>query len=167
MQRVFSVKNFGCRTSQADGASIAKDLLSRGMLQSEQHAQADLIVVNTCTVTAEADRDARSTIRRIHRTNPDAKIVVTGCYAQRAPDVLQAIDGVSLVVGNSHKHTLGELVSPRRPSPTTGKSWMEFPWSATSPRRDSSPVPRQARLPDAAGPMSRFRTVVTIAAPSA
>lgn len=72
-----------------------------------------MVVVNTCTVTAEADRDARQTIRRIHRDNPSAEIVVTGCYAQRQPDELAALGGVNLVVGNSHKHQIGELVQPK------------------------------------------------------
>ncbi len=112
MGRLFSVKNFGCRTSQSDGAAIAADLESRGLRQSHDHLTADLVVVNTCTVTAEADRDARSTIRRIRRSNPDSTIVVTGCYAQRDPHALKAIEGVDIVVGNSHKHRLGGLVAP-------------------------------------------------------
>ena len=74
---------------------------------------ADVVVVNTCTVTAEADRDARQTIRRVHRDNPSAEIVVTGCYAQRKPDDLAALGGVTWVVGNSHKHAIGDLVQPK------------------------------------------------------
>jgi threonylcarbamoyladenosine tRNA methylthiotransferase MtaB len=70
---------------------------------------ADVVVVNTCTVTAEADREARQLIRRIASRNPQARIVVTGCYAQRAPDELAALPGVSHVVGNSHKPILGQL----------------------------------------------------------
>ena len=64
---------------------------------------ADVVVVNTCSVTAEADRAARAYIRRAHRLNPEARIVVTGCYAQRAPEELAGLDGVAAVVGNSHK----------------------------------------------------------------
>jgi threonylcarbamoyladenosine tRNA methylthiotransferase MtaB len=66
-------------------------------------AEADVVVVNTCSVTAEADRAARAFIRRTHRKNPTARIVVTGCYAQRAPEELAALAGVAAVVGNSHK----------------------------------------------------------------
>ncbi|HZD32697.1 MAG TPA: tRNA (N(6)-L-threonylcarbamoyladenosine(37)-C(2))-methylthiotransferase MtaB, partial [Candidatus Angelobacter sp.] len=69
-------------------------------------------VLNTCTVTASADQDVRSAIRRIHRKNPETKILVTGCYAQRAPDEISALPGVSLVVGNSHKHALAEYAMP-------------------------------------------------------
>ena len=73
-------------------------------------AQASVVVMNTCTVTAGADQDARAAIRRVRRLNPAARIVVTGCYAQRAPEEIAALPGVSLVVGNSHKHQLAEIV---------------------------------------------------------
>ena len=69
----------------------------------QQPSDADVVIVNTCSVTAEADRAARAFIRRAHRLNPDAHIVVTGCYAQRAPEELAALAGVAAVVGNSHK----------------------------------------------------------------
>ena len=69
------------------------------------------MILNTCTVTAAADSDVRSTVRRVHRENPLAKILVTGCYAQRAPDELAAMDGVTWVVGNSHKTQIAEIVT--------------------------------------------------------
>src|SRR5581483_11246223 len=72
---------------------------------------ADVVVLNTCTVTAAADHDARSTIRRIHRNNPDCRILVTGCYAQRAPQELAAMPEVTWVVGNSHKQCVGDVVA--------------------------------------------------------
>ena len=74
-------------------------------------AEAEVVVLNTCTVTSSADQDARAAIRRIHRANPSAHILVTGCYAQRAPEEISALDGVSLVVGNSHKHRLAEIAA--------------------------------------------------------
>ena len=113
MPRSFSIKNFGCRAAQADGAGIANDLVSRGLLATGDPSSADVVVVNTCTVTAEADRDARQAIHRIHRENPGAEILVTGCYAQRSPATLSALDGVKWVVGNSHKHHVGEVVAPQ------------------------------------------------------
>ena len=73
-------------------------------------AAADVVVVNTCSVTAEADRAARAFIRRTHRLNPEARIVVTGCYAQRAPEELAAMAGVAAVVGNSHKALAPEII---------------------------------------------------------
>jgi len=108
----YHVENFGCRATQADGAAIERQLLERGMQRAAGAVEAEVVVLNTCTVTASADQDARSAIRRIHRRNPAAKILVTGCYAQRAPQELSALPGVSLVIGNSHKHKLAEYVAP-------------------------------------------------------
>ena len=107
----FYVENFGCRATQADGAAIERQLAERGLSPAGTAAEAEVVVLNTCTVTASADQDARASIRRIHRANPSARILVTGCYAQRAPEEISALDGVSLVVGNSHKHCLGELAT--------------------------------------------------------
>jgi len=105
----FYLENFGCRATQADGAALERQLLEKGWLRAEGPAQAEVVVLNTCTVTSSADQDARSTIRRIHRENPGARILVTGCYAQRAPEEIAQIPGVSVVVGNSHKHKLAEI----------------------------------------------------------
>jgi threonylcarbamoyladenosine tRNA methylthiotransferase MtaB len=113
-RRRFFVQNFGCRATQADGAAIAADLSKRGLERGDDWNRADVVVVNTCTVTAEADSDARQTIRRIHRENPSAEILVTGCYAQRRPDDLAALPGVRWVVGNSHKPQIGTLLAPER-----------------------------------------------------
>ena len=108
----YHVENFGCRATQADGAAIERQLLERGLLRAGSANEAEVVVLNTCTVTTSADRDARAAIRRIHRENPAAQILVTGCYAQRAPQEISALPGVSLVVGNSHKHELASYVSP-------------------------------------------------------
>jgi len=72
---------------------------------------AEVVVLNTCTVTSAADQDARSAIRRVHRAHPEARILVTGCYAQRAPEEISGLDGVTWVVGNSHKHHIGDIIS--------------------------------------------------------
>src|ERR1700689_1826762 len=83
------------------------------MARASSPAHASVVVLNACTVTAGADQDARAAIRRVRRQNPEAQIVVTGCYAQRAPEEIAALPGVSLVVGNSHKHVLAEIVRTR------------------------------------------------------
>jgi threonylcarbamoyladenosine tRNA methylthiotransferase MtaB len=114
----YHVENFGCRATQADGAAIERQLLGRGLERASAASEAEVVILNTCTVTASADQDARAAIRRIHRRNPEAKILVTGCYAQRAPEELSALPGVSLVVGNSHKHELAEYVRPLAGCPT-------------------------------------------------
>ncbi len=108
----YFVQNFGCRATQADGAAIERQLLDRGLARAADSGEAEVVILNTCTVTASADQDVRSAIRRIHRKNPDTKILVTGCYAQRAPAELSALPGVSLVVGNSHKHEVANRAVP-------------------------------------------------------
>ncbi|HLJ41868.1 MAG TPA: tRNA (N(6)-L-threonylcarbamoyladenosine(37)-C(2))-methylthiotransferase MtaB [Candidatus Acidoferrales bacterium] len=110
----FTIHNFGCRATQADAASIRQSFLARGYSLAETDSVADLVLLNTCTVTAAADAEARDAIRRIHRQNPCARIVVTGCYAQRAPEELAAIDGVSWVIGNSHQTEIPSLVNDKR-----------------------------------------------------
>jgi threonylcarbamoyladenosine tRNA methylthiotransferase MtaB len=86
-------------------------LAAKGFEAAEERAGADLVILNTCTVTASADEDARHAIRRVHRENPAARILVTGCYAQRAPEELALFPGVEWVVGNSHKTQIAELVT--------------------------------------------------------
>jgi threonylcarbamoyladenosine tRNA methylthiotransferase MtaB len=107
--RSFFVANFGCRASQSEGAAVEHELLGTAAIPADSAYAADVVVVNTCTVTEEADREARQLIRRIAARNPQARVVVTGCYAQRAPEELAVLPGVSLVVGNSHKSILGQL----------------------------------------------------------
>ena len=107
----FFVQNFGCRATQADGAALESLLAGKGLASTGERAGADLVVLNTCTVTSSADDDVRQTIRRVHRENPAARILVTGCYAQRAPEELAAMAGVEWVVGNSHKTRIAEIVT--------------------------------------------------------
>src|SRR5262252_8053887 len=107
----FFVQNFGCRATQADGAALESMLTAKGLAASDERAAADLVVLNTCTVTSSADDDVRQTIRRVHRENPAARILVTGCYAQRAPEELASMPGVEWVVGNSHKTQIADLVT--------------------------------------------------------
>ena len=106
----FYVENFGCRATQADGAALEQQLRAQGLHAAAEPGAAQVVVLNTCTVTAAADQDARAAIRRIYRANPGCQILVTGCYAQRAPDEIASLPGVRWVVGNSHKHQIAELV---------------------------------------------------------
>jgi threonylcarbamoyladenosine tRNA methylthiotransferase MtaB len=107
--RNFFVANFGCRASQSEGGAIEQELLDASAARADSPFAADVVIVNTCTVTEEADRDARQMIRRIAARNPAARVIVTGCYAQRAPEELAALPQVSHVVGNSHKPLVGQL----------------------------------------------------------
>jgi threonylcarbamoyladenosine tRNA methylthiotransferase MtaB len=106
----FFIEQFGCRATQADGAALERQLLSRGCAVAPEAAAADIVVFNTCTVTAAADAQARESIRKIHAQNPAAHLIVTGCYAQRAPEELAALPGVSWVIGNSHKTQIPQLL---------------------------------------------------------
>jgi threonylcarbamoyladenosine tRNA methylthiotransferase MtaB len=113
----FHIEQFGCRATQADGAAIERQLREQGCTVAKNADTAEFVVLNTCTVTAAADTQARDAIRKIHAANPQAKIIVTGCYAQRAPEDLAALPGVSHVVGNSHKPQIPNLLASIQNSP--------------------------------------------------
>jgi threonylcarbamoyladenosine tRNA methylthiotransferase MtaB len=109
----YHVENFGCRASQADGDALAAALARAGG-RAVPAANATVVVLNTCAVTAEAERTARGYLRRVKRENPQARVVVTGCYAQRAPEEVARLAGVDAVVGNSHKGLLGDVLARMR-----------------------------------------------------
>jgi threonylcarbamoyladenosine tRNA methylthiotransferase MtaB len=98
----YSIVTFGCRVNQADSLRLEEDLRAAGGIESASR-DADLVIVNTCSVTATADQGARQTIRRIARENPGARIVATGCYATRCGDEVAALPGVIRVVRNDEK----------------------------------------------------------------
>jgi threonylcarbamoyladenosine tRNA methylthiotransferase MtaB len=108
--RSFFIHNFGCRATQADGAALEGVLEKRGLERASGAPNADLVILNTCTVTAAADEDVRKSIHRVRRENPSARILVTGCYAQRSPEEIGRIPGVTWVVGNSHKSQIPEFL---------------------------------------------------------
>ena len=144
----FYVENFGCRATQADGAAIERQFEGRGLARAVTPGEAELVVLNTCTVTAAADRDARAAIRRIHRQNPKAQIIVTGCYAQRAPGEVASLPGVSQVIGNSHKHRVAELWVPHsglgiEPDPAAGF----VPLAALGPPASADPLSHSVQQP--------------------
>lgn len=101
----YSIVTFGCRVNQADSLGFEEELLARGATAASPD-QADLVVVNTCSVTASADQGARQTIRRIARLNPEARIVVTGCYATRQPADVASLPNVVRVIPNRAKAAL-------------------------------------------------------------
>src|ERR1041384_5344718 len=106
----FYIQQFGCRATQADGAALERQLLERGCTSARSASDADIVVVNTCTVTASADAQARDAIRKLRAANPHVRVIVTGCYAQRAPEELSRLPGVAWVVGNSHKPQIPDLI---------------------------------------------------------
>jgi threonylcarbamoyladenosine tRNA methylthiotransferase MtaB len=105
----YAVVTFGCRVNQADSLAVEAGLTAAGDTAVPPE-RADLVLVNTCSVTASADQGARQTIRRVHRENPSARIVVTGCYASRCGDEVAALPGVAQVVRNDDKPRLLTLL---------------------------------------------------------
>src|SRR5262245_20671181 len=109
-QTTYSVITFGCRVNQADSLGFEEDLLAHGAAPVSPE-QADVVLVNTCSVTATADQGARQTIRRIARENPAARIVVTGSYATRRHDDIRDLPNVVRVVTNDDKPRMLSLIS--------------------------------------------------------
>lgn len=88
---------FGCKLNFAETASVAEQFVARGHVKADSSSAPDIIVINSCSVTAEADRKCRSTIRSLNRKYPAAAVVVTGCYAQLKPEEVAAQPGVKAV----------------------------------------------------------------------
>jgi threonylcarbamoyladenosine tRNA methylthiotransferase MtaB len=141
----FHLINFGCRASHADGAAIKKQLMVKGFREASAEAS-EIAVLNTCTVTAAADAEVRQVIRRIHRANPDCRILVTGCYAQRASDEIAKLPGVNWVIGNSHKHALAQILSGE-----AGGA------NSSSPEKQPD---MEAAIPDAGSPAAKLLVLV-------
>jgi threonylcarbamoyladenosine tRNA methylthiotransferase MtaB len=125
----FLVITFGCKVNQCDSAGMAQELRAQGFRLAAPGMAPELVLVNTCTVTARADQQARQTVRRLAREHPGVPIWVTGCYAQRAPAALAALPGVQVVFGNQEKARLAHLLisyenntvtGPRSSSPLMG-----------------------------------------------
>lgn len=105
--------SIGCRLNHSEMQTMARQLLANGHEIVSEAAAADTIILNTCAVTAEAARDARSRARHFHRANAAAQIVLTGCYATIAPDEVARVEGVSQVVVNAQKAQLVQMLDPR------------------------------------------------------
>ena len=106
----FRFITFGCKVNQCDTAGMARELALLGWGAAAPGETPDLVVVNTCTVTARADQQARQTLRRLAREHPDTPLWVTGCYAQRAPAEVAALPGVQAVFGNQEKGQMAHLL---------------------------------------------------------
>jgi threonylcarbamoyladenosine tRNA methylthiotransferase MtaB len=105
----FKITTLGCKVNQAESESIAQDLMASEWLASCNLEEADICIVNTCTVTQKAAMQSRQAVRRAIRANPHAQIIVTGCYAQTAPQEIQTIDGVNYIVGHGEKQSIGRM----------------------------------------------------------
>ena len=101
----------GCKVNQYESEAIAEDFRSRGCEVVDERDFADVYIINTCTVTAVADKKSRQYIRRMKKVNPDSVVVVTGCYAQISPDEVSAVEGVDIVAGTNEKSHIADYVS--------------------------------------------------------
>jgi threonylcarbamoyladenosine tRNA methylthiotransferase MtaB len=104
--RTAAIANLGCKVNQAEMEAAARLLRERGIAIVDGHERADLVLVNTCTVTSEADAKSRHAVRRARRTSPDAEVVVTGCSVQVGPDTFAAVDPAARLVDNRSKDAL-------------------------------------------------------------
>ena len=111
-------RTFGCKLNLYEASGMGQQARSRGFVVSgaDTDGDADVVVVNTCSVTLRADQEARQYLRAVHRRNPGVRTVVTGCYAQRAPAELASIPGVALVAGHAEKDRLAELLEDLPPA---------------------------------------------------
>ncbi|MBE3558060.1 MAG: tRNA (N(6)-L-threonylcarbamoyladenosine(37)-C(2))-methylthiotransferase MtaB [Ktedonobacteraceae bacterium] len=119
----FAVTTLGCKVNQADSEAISEQMSTAGFVQRDFDEDADVYIVNTCTVTHLGDRSSRALISQAHRRRPEALLVVTGCYAELNPAAVAALPGVDLVVGNSGKSTLVETITQhlQQDLPSPGK----------------------------------------------
>ena len=105
-----SFTTLGCKLNFAESSALGKALLERGHVRAKQGEQADICIINTCSVTDAADHKDRQMIHRIRRQNPNAILIVTGCYAQLKPQEISHIDGVDYVLGQDQKFHLTEFI---------------------------------------------------------
>lgn len=108
----FKITTLGCRTNQYESQAYQDQLIAMGYTQANDGEVAEICIVNTCTVTESADSHSRHAIRQLARDNPETKLVVTGCFAERQPDLIRQIDGVSHVVSNRDKENLLHAIFP-------------------------------------------------------
>lgn len=111
----YTITTLGCKVNQCESSAVGGILEASGYRAGHANAQNDLIVINTCTVTGKAAMQSRQAIRQAVRKHPNAKIVVTGCYAQTAPDEIKAIDGVEYIVGHTDKMAIARVIEEIKP----------------------------------------------------
>ena len=110
MSKKVALHTLGCKLNFSETSTIGGDFLSRGFEIVEFKESADIYVFNTCTVTETAEKECRQLVRRALRQNPEAYVIVTGCYAQLRPDEIASIDGVDAVLGSKEKFKLFSLI---------------------------------------------------------
>jgi threonylcarbamoyladenosine tRNA methylthiotransferase MtaB len=135
---LFRIITFGCKVNQCDSVGLAQELVAHGWHEASPGVAPDLILVNTCTVTARADQQARQTLRRLAREYPELPLWVTGCYAQRAAAELSALPGVQGVLGNREKSRLPSYLAQLQEDK---KPWVQVGSFAPGEEFQTLPVP--------------------------
>ena len=110
-----ALKTLGCKLNQAESESLARKFAAAGYRVVDDGDAADVYIANTCSVTHIADRKSRHLLRLARRQNPNALIVATGCYAQRAPQELASIEGIDVIIANEEKPRLVQILVQGRP----------------------------------------------------
>ena len=109
--QTFALHTLGCKLNYAEGSAISQQLISEGWLHVDFTQPSDCYIINTCSVTAQADKKCRNLVRQAKRYNAEAKVVVIGCYAQLKPDAIASIPGVNLVLGANAKFDVDAIMS--------------------------------------------------------
>ena len=106
----FRILTLGCKVNQYESELLREQLIAGGLTESNDHTPAELYIVNTCTVTAPSDAKCRKIIRHISKENPKARIIVTGCYAERDADILKKLPNVEAVIDNEGKQSIPQKI---------------------------------------------------------
>jgi threonylcarbamoyladenosine tRNA methylthiotransferase MtaB len=142
-ETTFAVATLGCKVNQADSEAISEQMNAAGFVQRDFSEEADIYIVNTCTVTHLGDRSSRSMISQARRRQPDALLVVTGCYAELNPQQVAALPGVNLVVGNPEKDALVEAIHAHKQENVLALDASSV--GADEPEAQSAPTPAPGR----------------------
>ena len=124
----FITKTLGCRVNQSESDALAEQLSENGCIQAREGEVADVCIINTCTVTRKAAMQSRQLIRQTRRCHPTAKILVTGCYAQTAPEEIKLLKGGCTVVGNDAKHRIPEIINTDGLAPRINDNRLSTKW---------------------------------------
>jgi len=113
----FTITTLGCKVNQSESDAIAHQLKNSGYYPAHPKEKADLCIINTCTVTQKASMQSRQAVRQAIRSNPGARIIVTGCYAQTEPDEIDKIDGIHHIIGHTDKLKIPDMVLSKEKGP--------------------------------------------------
>ena len=116
--QTFALHTLGCKLNYAEGSAISQQLIDQGWLRVDFAQPSDCYIINTCSVTAQADKKCRNLVRQAKRNNAEAKVIVVGCYAQLKPESIAAIPGVNLVLGANAKFDMNAIMASNSESNT-------------------------------------------------